>query len=60
MVLHKGSNNTIGETIYPLYQQWLQTSGEELREFPVFFRYLNFVHEVDECDLLTEVYLTIL
>ncbi|EHH1172682.1 AraC family transcriptional regulator [Vibrio parahaemolyticus] len=60
MVLHKGSHDTIGETIYQLYQQWLPTSGEELREFPIFFRYLNFVHEVDECDLLTEVYLPIL
>ncbi|HHG3515564.1 AraC family transcriptional regulator [Vibrio parahaemolyticus] len=60
MVLHKGSHDTIGETIYPLYQQWLPTSGEELREFPMFFLYLNFVHEVDECDLLTEVYLPIL
>ncbi|MFW1392056.1 AraC family transcriptional regulator, partial [Vibrio parahaemolyticus] len=34
--------------------------GEELREFPMFFLYLNFVHEVDECDLLTEVYLPLL
>ncbi|WP_413110209.1 AraC family transcriptional regulator [Thaumasiovibrio sp. DFM-14] len=59
MVLHKGSQDTIGETIYQLYQQWLPASGEELREFPVFFRYQNFVHEVDECDLLTEVYLPI-
>ncbi|KFI10329.1 AraC family transcriptional regulator [Vibrio sp. B183] len=59
MALHKGSHDTIGDTIYQLYQQWLTTSGEELREFPVFFCYLNFVHEVDECDLLTEVYLPI-
>lgn len=60
MVLHKGSHDAIGETIYQLYQKWLPTSDEELREFPIFFRYLNFVHEVDECDLLTEVYLPVL
>ncbi len=59
MVLHKGSHDTIGTTIYQLYQQWLPKSGEELREFPVFFSYLDFVHEVDECELLTEVYLPI-
>ena len=59
VVLHKGSQDMIGKTIYQLYQQWLPTSGEELREFPIFFRYLNFIHEVDECDLLTEVYLPI-
>ena len=27
---------------------------EELRDYPCYFRYLNFVHEVNECELLTE------
>ncbi|KYN83113.1 hypothetical protein ATY36_09555 [Vibrio cidicii] len=31
----------------------------QLRDFPCFFHYLNFVHEVDEVDLLTEIYLPI-
>ncbi|USD67550.1 AraC family transcriptional regulator [Vibrio sp. SCSIO 43136] len=57
--IHKGSHSNIGETICRLYQEWLPESGEELREYPVYFRYLNFIHEVDECDLLTEVYLPI-
>lgn len=58
-VQHKGSHDNIGETVYDLYQQWLPQSGEELRDFPVFFHYLNFVHQVDECELLTDVYLPI-
>ncbi|MEF1304106.1 GyrI-like domain-containing protein, partial [Vibrio owensii] len=47
------------DSIRYLYQTWLPESGEMLREYPCFFKYLNFVHEVDECDLLTEVYLPI-
>ncbi|KJY82343.1 AraC family transcriptional regulator [Vibrio galatheae] len=57
MAIHKGSLDRIGETIYQIYQGWLVESGEETRDFPCFFRYLNFVHQVDECDLETEVYI---
>jgi len=57
MAIHKGSHDRIGETVYQLYRSWLPQSGEELRDYPCFFHYLNFVHQVDECDLVTEVYL---
>jgi len=59
VAIHKGRHDSIGETMCGLYQKWLPDSGEDLRDFPCFFRYLNFVHEVDECELLTEVYLPI-
>ncbi len=59
VAIHKGSHDVIGDTVYYLYQKWLPESGEALRDFPCFFRYLNFVHEVDECELLTEIYLPI-
>ncbi len=59
MAIHKGSHDNIGETIYNMYQNWLPESGEELRDFPCFFKYLNFIHEVNEYELLTEVYLPI-
>lgn len=59
IAIHKGSHDTIGDTVYYLYQKWLPDSGEDLRDFPCFFLYLNFVHEVDECELLTEIYLPI-
>jgi AraC family transcriptional regulator len=32
-------------------------AGETLRDFPLFFRYLNFVHEVGEHELQTDIYL---
>lgn len=57
VAIHEGSHNSIGDTVYYLYYQWLNINGEELRDFPCFFRYINFIHEVDECDLLTEIYL---
>ncbi len=59
VAIHKGSHDTIGDTVYYLYQTWLPESGEDLRDYPCFFKYLNFVHEVDECELLTEIYLPI-
>lgn len=40
-----------------LFREWLPASGETLRDFPVFFQYLNFVNEVAEHELLTDIYL---
>ena len=56
-VRHLGSHDRIDQSIYPLYRDWLPHSGETLRDFPVFFHYLNLIHEVDECDLITDIYL---
>jgi AraC family transcriptional regulator len=56
---HCGSHELIGETVKSLYRQWLPESGEELRDFPVYFHYLNFVGETPEHELLTDVYLPI-
>lgn len=53
----KGSHEKIDETIYHLYRDWLPQSGEELRDYPCFFQYLNFIYEVDECDLQTDIFL---
>lgn len=57
VVRHHGSHETLENSIYYLYRDWLPQSGEEIRDFPCFFHYLSFVHEVDECDLITDVYL---
>lgn len=54
---HYGSHDHIGDTVYRLYREWLPQSGEELRDFPCYFHWLNFVHEVDESELMTDVYL---
>jgi AraC family transcriptional regulator len=57
VVRHLGSHDRIGDSIYPLYREWLPESGEELRDFPLFFQYLNLVPEVAEHELVTDIYL---
>ena len=54
---HLGSHERIGESIYPLYREWLPESGEEVRDFSLFFHYLNLFPEVAEHELVTEIYL---
>lgn len=56
-VRHYGSHTRLGESIYPLYRDWLPESGEELRDFPLFFHYLNLLPETQESELLTDIYL---
>ncbi len=57
-VRHVGSHTRLGESvIYPLYRDWLPHSGEELRDFPLFFHYLNLIPDTAEHELVTDVYL---
>ncbi|HJV65677.1 MAG TPA: AraC family transcriptional regulator [Geomonas sp.] len=57
VVRHLGSHDRIGESVYPLYREWLPGSGEELRDFPLFFHYLNLIPDVPEHELVTDIYL---
>ncbi|WIO73462.1 AraC family transcriptional regulator [Porticoccaceae bacterium LTM1] len=59
VVRHHGSYDNLSDSIYHVYREWLPENGEEIRDFPCFFHYLNFIHEVDECDLLTDIYVPI-
>jgi AraC family transcriptional regulator len=54
---HLGSHDRVGESIYPLYRDWLPKSGENLRDFPMYFHYLNFMPETAEHELVTDIYL---
>lgn len=56
-VRHVGSHARIGESIYPLYREWLPGSGEELRDFPLYFHYLNLLPDTPDSELLTDIYL---
>jgi len=40
-----------------LYGVWLPASGEELRDFPCFFHYVNLFPYVAEHELVTDIYL---
>ncbi len=57
VVRHCGSHERLVESIYPLYREWLPQSGEELRDFPLFFHYLNLLPDTAEHELLTDLYL---
>lgn len=56
-VRHYGSHTRIGDSIYPLYRNWLPESGEELRDFPLYFHYLNLLPDTPKAELVTDIYL---
>jgi AraC family transcriptional regulator len=56
VVRHVGSTDHIGETIYPIYRDWLPTSGEELRDQPLFFDYLSVYPETQQDQWQTDIY----
>lgn len=55
--MHYGSHETLGDTIYPLYREWLPHSGETLGDLPCVLCYHNFGHEVAQTALITECWL---
>jgi AraC family transcriptional regulator len=54
---HIGSDNTLGETVRHLCEEWFPRSGEIRRGFPLFFQRVKFPPEVSENDSIIEVYL---
>lgn len=56
-VRHRGSTDRVGESVWFLYRDWLPQSGEELRDFPLFFHYIKRVPDVAEHEQVTDVYL---
>ncbi|WP_320535061.1 AraC family transcriptional regulator [Robbsia andropogonis] len=60
VVRHGGSPDHISETIYPIYRDWLPTSGEELRDHPLFFHYLSVFPETPHDQWETDIYIPLL
>lgn len=56
VIRHVGSTDHIGETIYPIYRDWLPASGEELRDNPLFFHYLSVFPETPQDQWQTDIY----
>lgn len=54
---HLGSRDNMKDKIYYLYRDWLALSGEQLRDFPCYFHYINLFPEVSEHELITDIYL---
>lgn len=59
VVRHQGSTDAITPVVREMYQKWLPESGEELRDFPVFFEYVRRMPEVLEHEQITDIYLAI-
>ena len=57
VVRHVGSTDAIGETIYPVFRDWLPASGEELRDQPLFFHYLSVHPETAPEQWQTDIYI---
>jgi AraC family transcriptional regulator len=57
VAVHKGPAETISDTVYGLYRDWLPSSGEELGDLPCIFCYYNFDNEVAATERLTECWL---
>ncbi len=55
---HIGSRSNVTAASY-LYNEWLPESGKTLRDFPIFFHYVNIGPNVLEKDMITDVYLPI-
>ncbi len=59
VVRHEGLLENVSASVHHLYRTWLPGSGEELRDHPVYFRYLNLRQNTKEHELLTDVHLPI-
>ena len=57
VVRHVGAYDRISDSVYYLYREWLPQSGEELRDFPVYFRYLHLDQELAEHEQQTDILL---
>jgi len=57
-VLYKGDYKKAEENWYGLYA-WIEKNGYEFRDEPAFEKYLNLPDEVEENELLTEIYVPI-
>ena len=57
LLRHTGSDDQLGRSIMHLYARWLPTSGEELRDFPLFMQRVKFFPDVPDGDAVTDIYL---
>ena len=53
---HLGSRAHNSAAVF-LYREWLPRSGEALKDFPMFFHYVNVGPDVRDDEMITDVYL---
>jgi len=57
LLRHVGSDDQLGRSIMHLYANWLPTSGEDLRDFPLFMHRVKFFPDVPDGEAQTDIYL---
>jgi AraC family transcriptional regulator len=57
LLRHYGSDDTLPATVAYLCGEWLPGSGEEPRDFPLFFERVELFPDVPEHEAVTDVYL---
>ncbi len=57
VVRHIGSDDFLGDIIHYLYSEWLALNNETLRDFPLFYERISFFPEVNESEMITDIYL---
>ena len=57
VIHHEGSHDTMNDSIYHLFRTWLPEQGEQAGDFPIVFHYHNFIHDVAEHELRTDILL---
>lgn len=57
VIRHHGSTEDMSDSIRALYADWLPDSGEELRDFPIFFHFRDMIPFVEEHEQQTDIYL---
>jgi AraC family transcriptional regulator len=57
LLRHIGSDDQLGRSLRHLYADWLPTSGEELRDYPLFMQRVAFFPDVADSDAITDIYL---
>ncbi|WP_348550681.1 AraC family transcriptional regulator [Acidithiobacillus sp.] len=56
-VRHLGPRDRLGQTIYPLYRDWLPSSSETPRDFPLFFHFVTSKFGPEREHDITDIYL---
>ncbi|AXI02831.1 AraC family transcriptional regulator [Aquirhabdus parva] len=54
---HIGSDDLLRKAIHNLYAIWLPSSGEELRDFPVFLQRIKFFPDVPKSEAVIDIFL---
>jgi len=57
LLRHVGTEDALGTAVNFVYATWLPQSGEELRDFPLYFHRVNLFPDVPEHEWITDIYL---